>query len=121
MGSQASPANLVPLRNNRLNIVSNLINIVSNLSVCKAILLIFINSNLADCIWPIGVSISNCWLSIVSNSQLVGQHFLLLTKLHLQPGSDWQNIWFQNLVLLQPLGSASMDITEISIVSTVWI
>merc|ERR1711936_444687 len=95
MGSQASPANLVPLRNNRLNIVSNL-------SICKAILLIFINSYLAECIWPIGVSISNCWLSIVSNSQLVGQHFLLLTKLHLQPGSDWQNICFQNLVLLQP-------------------
>merc|ERR1712183_66839 len=92
MGSQASPANLIPLRNNRLNIVSNLI-------VCKANLLIFINSNLADCIWPIGVSISNCWLSIVSNTQLVGQHFLLLTKLHLQPGSDWKKIWFQNLVL----------------------
>merc|ERR1712183_1092948 len=87
MGSQASPANLVPLRNNRLNIVSNLI-------VCKAIVLIFINSNLADCIWPIGVSISNCWLRILSWLVSIST----ADQIHLQPGSDWKNIWFQNLV-----------------------
>merc|ERR1711887_246754 len=73
--SQASPANLEPLCNNRLNIVNNFP---------------------ADYIWPIGVTISNCWLKQFSVG--TADKFDLLCIRIDQPGSDWQKIWFQNLV-----------------------